>query len=305
MAIEVSSSTRVGGGGGGGLGSLLVLAGLGGAGYFGLQWWRREQVKKAVLAEAARLQAQGMSLEDSLKQAAGAACMAAGSLYRVPPSVSGPICSAAAQVALQSAKLTIKGAMIAGKAVGKAGAVVGKGAAAAGKAVGKGAAAAGKAVGTGAKAVAYTAPKKVIGGSVNKVDKVATAIVSKTIGKIAPKPVKKVAAAVHKVAKKAACLGIFCGVEGLGDADGYRSALEAALGDAGAARARNPFGVHGRHHRAAPTSPSPFARIPKTRAGLVGGAAAPGVRAAGRFGRRPGFASIADGPGYYARSLRR
>lgn len=174
-----------------GAGVLVVGGGLAAAGYFGWRYWQREQMRAATLAEAARLQAAGMGLKDSITEAAATACKVAGAAYGVPPAASGPICGGVA-------KLAIAGAIAAGK-----GAVI------AGKAIGKGTVAAGKGIGKGAKFVAYTAPKKVIGTAVTK-------SIDATIGHVLPK-------SATKVAKKVLCLGIFCGLEGIDYA--------AALGD--------------------------------------------------------------------------
>lgn len=127
-----------------------------------------------------------------------------------------------------------------------------KGAKIASKAIGKGVVSAGKGIGRGAKFAAYTAPKKVI-------------------SKVVPK--------AGKVAKKVLCLGIFCGVEGLGEVD-YRAAISSALGDTAAAGPRNPFGrarAGGGQRR-----PNPFAAHAAAPAGLVGAAVARGVLRAGR-----------------------
>jgi hypothetical protein len=177
-------------------GVLVVGGGLAAAGYFGYRYWQREQMKAATLAEAARLQAAGMGLKDSITEAAATACKIAGAAYGVPPQASGPICGGVAKLAIAGAIAAGKGAVIAGKAIGKAGAVVGKD------------------VGKGAKFVAYTAPKKVIGTAVTK-------SIDATIGHVLPK-------SATKVAKKVLCLGIFCGLEGIDD---YRAAYTAALAD--------------------------------------------------------------------------
>ncbi len=183
--------------------ALVVGGGLAAAGYFGWRYWQREQMKAATLAEAARLQAAGMGLKDSITEAAATACKVAGAAYGVPPSASGPICGGVA-------KLAIAGAIAAGK-----GAVI------AGKAIGKGTVAAGKGIGKGAKFVAYTAPRKVVGTAVTK-------SIDATIGHVLPK-------SASKVVKKVLCLGFLCGLEGLDD---YRAAYDLALADA----APSPFG---------------------------------------------------------------
>jgi hypothetical protein len=224
---------------------LLVGGGIGVAGYFGWRWWQREQVSAALAAEAARLQAQGMSLKDSITSAAAGACTAAAAAYKMPPTVAGPLCAGAARVLIAGGEAAAKGAAIAGKAIGKGAAVVGKD------------------VGKGAKFVAYTAPRKVIGGAVN-------ATVNATIGRVIPKK-------AAKVVKKVFCLGIFCGVDGLSGLD-YRDAIDSALGDTAAA-GRNPFGrarAGGRLH------PNPFAAHARIPGDLVGGSVARGVLRAGR-----------------------
>jgi hypothetical protein len=163
----------------------------------------------------------------------------------MPPTVAGPVCTGAARVLIAGGEAAAKGAKIAGKAIGK------------------GVVAGGKGIGTGAKFVAYTAPKKVIGGAVN-------ATVNATIGRVIPKK-------AAKVVKKVFCLGIFCGVDGLSGLD-YRDAIDSALGDTAAA-GRNPFGrarAGGRLH------PNPFAAHARASGALVGGAVARGVLRAGR-----------------------
>jgi hypothetical protein len=250
--------------------ALLVGGGLGVAGYVGWKYWQREQVKAATLAEAARLQAGGMSVRDAITNAAAGACTAAAGVYKMPPTVAGPLCKGVAVLAIKGAELAAKGAVIAGKVVGK------------------GVAAGGKAVGKGAKFVAYDAPKKVIGTTVN-------AAVNATIGHILPKK-------ATKIVKKVFCLGIFCGLDGV---DVYDRALGA---DAGRARARraarpsNPFAAHARAlgglGDVAARGPNPFAARARGPRGLVGGAVARGVLRAGRSSPRR-----AVGPGRLLRAL--
>lgn len=222
--------------------TLLGAAGLATVGYYGYRYWQREQMRAATMAEAARLQAAGASVKDAITEAAATACRATGVTYGIPPAASGPICSGVAKVA-------IAGAIAAGK-----------GAAIAGRAIGKGTVAAGKGIGKGAKFVAYTAPRKVIGGGVNTA-------VNATIGKVLPKT-------ATKVAKKVLCLGIFCGLEGID----YNS----VLGDA----APSPFA---RARRASPSGPNPFHALARAELAPIGGAVARGVLRAGRRrGDRPG-----------------
>lgn len=258
----VSSPSSGGRGGGGGLGPLLVMGGVGAAGYLGYRWYQREQVKAALLAEAERLKAQGMSMKDALQNAAAGACTAAAvAKLHIPAAQAQPMCMGAAVIAYKAAELTAKGAKIVGKAVGK------------------GAVKTGKVIGKGAKFVGYTAPKKVIGGTVNTVDRLLSKAVPKpvarVVSKITPKPVAKVAKVTKKVVKKALCLGVFCGLEG---ADGY----EAALAGAAPVAARS---------------------APGRRPPLLVAARRPAVRAARRFPARGGQARRAGGAAYYARVL--
>jgi hypothetical protein len=271
MAIEATTAAapapapaHSGGRGGDPIRTLIVVGGLGAGAYFGYRWWQREQVKAALLAEAERLKAQGMSTKDAITNAAAGACTAAASAAHIPNP--GPLCKGAAIVAIKAAELTAKGAIIAGKAIGK------------------GAIATGKAIGKGTKAVVYTAPKAVIGGTVNTADRLLTKAVTvaipkpvqKLISKVVPKPVKTVAKVTKKVVKKALCLGIFCGLEG---ADGYEMALASA-----APLARRPGG------RRSPVL-VPARRPPRALAGRSP------VRRPNT--RRP------NGAGYYARLLAR
>lgn len=221
---------------------LVVGGGLAAAGWFGWRYWQREQMRAATLAEAARLQASGMGLKDSITEAAATACKVAGAAYGVPPSASGPICGGVAKLAIAGAIAAGKGAVIAGKAIGKAGAVVGKD------------------IGKGAKFVAYTAPRKVIGTAVTK-------SIDATIGHVIPK-------SASKVVKKVLCLGFLCGLEGLEGLDDYRAAYDLALADA----APSPFA---RARRAGPAGPNPFRRLERAHLAPVGGAVARGVLRAG------------------------
>lgn len=235
---------------------LLVGGGIGVAGYFGWRWWQREQIRLATLAEAERLRAQGLSLKDSITAAAAKACTATAAGYGMPPAAAGPLCNGIAVVAIKGAELAAKGAVIAGKAIGKGVVVAGKG-------IGKAGAVVGKDVGKGAKFVAYTAPRKIIGGTVN-------ATVNATIGKVLPKK-------ATKVVKKVLCLGIFCGVDGLSGIE-YRDAIDSAIGDTSAAPP-NPFG---RARAGGRRAENPFAAHARAPMGLVGGAVARGVLRAGR-----------------------
>lgn len=255
----------------------MMVGGLGAAGYFGYRWWQREQVKAALLAEAEKLKAQGMSTKDALQNAAAGACVvAAAAKLKIPPAQAQPMCMGAAILAYKAAELTAKGAVIAGKAIGK-------GTVAATKAVGKATVATGKAIGKGTKAVVYTAPKKVIGGTVNTADRLVTKAVTlvvpkpvaKVISKITPKPIKTVAKVTKKVVKKALCLGVFCGLEG---ADGYEAALSGA-------------------------APLAARRAPGRRAPVLVAARRPAVRAAGRSPVRGAQAHRPAGAAYYARLL--
>lgn len=292
MAIAITSGDVHHYGGGSPLVPIAGLGALGVAGYFGLQWWRREQVKKALLAEAARLQAKGMSLEDSLTNAAAGACVIAAAAYKIPPAQAGPICNGAAIVAMKAAKLVGKGAIIAGKAIGKGAKVVGHDVKVATKAVGHAGAVVGKDIGKGAKAVAYTAPKKLIGGTVNTADKLLGKVPgAKLLGKVPG------AKTVHKVVKKALCLGIFCGLDGIED---YRAGVDQALAALPRQR-RNPMAAYA---RARPSGGNPFQRHAGAAARPVGAAGAPGVRRAalsrpGRGGRP----TLDAGVVYYARLL--
>lgn len=135
----------------------------------------------------------------------------------------------------------------------------------------KGALIAGKAIGKAAKAVGYTAPKKVIG-------------------------------VTKKVAKKVVCAGgLFCGVDGLDDADAtaYRDRIDLALGGARS----NPMR---RVERARVTrrGGNPFALAALEPRPAIGAAARPSVRAVGRSqGRRQSRAPM-NGAAVYERLLR-
>jgi hypothetical protein len=203
------------------LADVLVIGGLGAAGYYGYRYWQRQQMAAAATAAAEEARASGMSLKDGITTAAATACKMVGSVYGVPPSASAGLCGGLAKIAYATTEATVKGAVIVGKVVGK------------------GAAAAGKGIGKGAKFAAYTAPKKVIGTAVTK-------SIDATLGKVLPK-------SASKVAKKVLCLGIFCGLEGLD----YPAAVDAVLADVAPsplARARrlpspsgpNPFRALGR-----------------------------------------------------------
>ncbi len=74
-----------------------------------------EQAKKQIAAGVAS----GMSLTDAADKAVGAACVAVSTVYKVPPSASGPICQGVGVLAVAGAKEAVKGAVIAGKVVGK------------------------------------------------------------------------------------------------------------------------------------------------------------------------------------------
>lgn len=191
---------------------LVVGGGLAAAGYFGWRYWQRQQMEAAAVAAAEEARAAGMSLKDGITTAAATACKMVGSVYGVPPSASAGLCGGLAKLAFATTEATVKGAIVAGKAVGK------------------GVAAGAKEVGKGAKFVAYTAPKKVIGTAVTK-------SIDATVGRVLPK-------SASKVVKKVLCLGIFCGLEGLDD---YRGAYDLALADAAPspfarARRRGPVG---------------------------------------------------------------
>jgi hypothetical protein len=226
------------------IGDLLVIGGLGAAGYYGYRSWQRSQMQAAATAAAEEARANGMNLKDGITTAAATACKMVGSVYGVPPSASGGLCGGLAKIAYATTEATVKGAVIAGKAIGK------------------GAAAAGKGVGQGAKFVAYTAPKKVIGTAVTK-------SVNATIGRVLPK-------SASKVVKKALCLGIFCGLEGVDD---YRTAVDAVLADA----APNPFARARAGYR--PSGPNPFAIHARRPMGVVGAASSRGMRRAALLAR--------------------
>ncbi|MEO7827191.1 MAG: hypothetical protein ABIR60_08630 [Allosphingosinicella sp.] len=269
--------------------TLVTAALLGGAGYLGYRLYVQEKLKAALYAEAQAQLAKnpGMSIKDAMTNAAAGACTAVAAVYKVPPSAGAPMCQGLAVVATKAVELAGKGAIIAGKAIGK-------GTVAATKAVGHAGAVVGKGVATGAKAVAYTAPKAVIGGTVNTADKylsklATTVLPTKLISKITPKPIKQVATVTKKVVKKVLCLGIFCGLDGLQDVGelAYRDQVEGALGRRGRP-GRNPLRnvQRARAPRQLGALPSPFVVMARSQGPAVGAAALPRVRVAGRS--RPG-----------------
>ena len=221
------------------LADVLVIGGLGAAGWYGYRSWQRQKMQAAAVAAAEEARASGMTLKDGLTTAAATACKVVGSVYGVPPKASGPICGGLAKFAVASTEATIKGAVIAGKAIGK------------------GAAAAGKGIGKGAKAVAYTVPKKVIGTTVTK-------SIDATVGRVLPKK-------ASKVVKKALCLGIFCGLEGLD----YPAAVDAVLADV----APHPLARALPH----PSGPNPFRALGRPPTHILGASVARVVRRARRL----------------------
>ncbi len=169
----------------------LVAVGAGGFALYKLvyqPWQIREEVRRRTEAEAARLVAGGMGIEQATQQALAGACVAVSAIYKVPPSASADICKGVGIVVEKTLKVAAKGAIIAGKAIGsgiatgasavgsgvktgvlavgsgvKTGVLaVGSGVATAGKAVGSAAVTTGKAVGSAVKFTAYTAPKAVV-----------------------------------------------------------------------------------------------------------------------------------------------
>lgn len=288
-------------------GRTLVTAGVVGVGgYLAYRWWVHERLKAALLADAQRQLAAnpGMSIKDALTNAGAGACVAvAAAKLKMPPEQSGPMCKGLAVVATKAVELGAKGAVIAGKAIGK-------GTVAATKAVGKAATVVGKGVATGAKAVAYTAPKKVIGGTVNTADKLVTKavkavipdVVEKAIAKAVPKPVAKAATTAKKVAKKVLCLGIFCGLDGLEDPDAaaYRDQVDRQLGPGRV----NPL-RRVQRARAARRGANPFALAALEPMPAVGAASRPSVRVALRSPGRRQARTPARGAASYERLLRR
>lgn len=125
----------------------IVVAGAGAFGLYHL-WWvpyqARLEVERLALAAAAANVKNGMGAEEAIQHALAGACTAGAVAYKVPPSVSGPLCSAAGVVAEKLGKAIGKGAIVGGKKIG-AGTKV------AAKAVGKGAKTAAKGVKTAAK----------------------------------------------------------------------------------------------------------------------------------------------------------
>jgi hypothetical protein len=161
---------------------LVKVALVGGVGFAAYKlvyqpWAFREEVRKRAEAEALRLAAGGMGIEQATQQALAGACVAAAAIYKVPPGASAGICQGVGIVVEKTLKVAAKGAVIAGKAIGsgvatgvkavgsgvKTGVLaVGSGVKTGVLAVGSAAATTGKAVGTGAKFVAYTAPKAIV-----------------------------------------------------------------------------------------------------------------------------------------------
>ena len=286
-------------------GRTLITAGVVGVGgYLAYKWWVEQRLKDALLADAQKQLAKNpaMSVKDALTNAAAGACTVAASVYKIPPAAGAPMCQGLAVVATKAVELGAKGAIIAGKAIGK-GTVV------ATKAVGKAATVVGKGVATGAKAVAYTAPKKIIGGTVNTADKLITGavkavipdVVERAISKVVPKPVAKAASVTKKVAKKILCLGIFCGLDGLEDVDAtaYRDRVDLEL----AGGRRNPM-RRVQRTRGDRRGGNPFALAALETMPAIGAAARPSVRAAGRSqGRRQVRPPLA-GAALYERLLR-
>jgi hypothetical protein len=113
------------------LGGSAVAAGLGYV--FWLQpYLAKKRLEEELLRRAKEEQAKkGGSLEDQLKAVGKVACKGAAAYYKVPPDVSGPLCSAVvaagAFAVKKGGKYVVKGAVAAGKGVGKAGKAVGKG----------------------------------------------------------------------------------------------------------------------------------------------------------------------------------
>jgi len=161
---------------------LVKVALLGGVGFAAYKlvyqpWAFREEVRRRTEAEATRLAAGGMGIEEATQKALAGACVAAAAIYKVPPNVSAATCQGVGIVVEKTLKVVGKGAVIAGKAIGsgvktgvmavgsgvKTGVLaVGSGVATGARAVGTAAVASGKAVGTAAKFVGYTAPKAVV-----------------------------------------------------------------------------------------------------------------------------------------------
>jgi hypothetical protein len=104
----------------------IVVAGGAALGLYHL-WWlpyraRLEVERLALEAAAANVRA-GMGPEEAIQQALAGACRLGATAYKVPPSVSGPLCSAAGVVAEKLGKAVGKGAIVGGKKIG-AGTVV-------------------------------------------------------------------------------------------------------------------------------------------------------------------------------------
>lgn len=120
----------------------LAVAGAGAAALYQF-WWlpyqTRLELERLALAAARANVRNGMGAEEAIQQALAGACTVGATVYKVPPSVAGPLCSVAGVVAEKLGKALGKGA-------GKAAIAGGKATKVAGKAVGKGAVTAAKGV---------------------------------------------------------------------------------------------------------------------------------------------------------------
>ena len=99
----------------------IVVAGGAALGFYHL-WWlpyqARLEVERLALAAAAANVKKGMGAEEAIQHALAGACTAGAVAYKVPPSVSGPLCSAAGVVAEKLGKAIGKGAIVGAKKLG-------------------------------------------------------------------------------------------------------------------------------------------------------------------------------------------
>lgn len=99
----------------------IVVAGAGAYGLYHL-WWvpyqARLEVERLALAAAAANVKKGMGPEEAVQKALAVACTAGATAYKVPPSVSGPLCSVAGVLATKLGKVVGKGAIAGGKKIG-------------------------------------------------------------------------------------------------------------------------------------------------------------------------------------------
>lgn len=99
----------------------IVVAGAGALGFYHL-WWvpyqARLEVERLALAAASANLKKGMGAEEAVQKALAGACTAGAMVYKVPPSVAGPLCSVAGVLAEKLGKAVGKEAIAGAKKVG-------------------------------------------------------------------------------------------------------------------------------------------------------------------------------------------